>query len=688
MNEKIKNNHLTKKAIVYVRQSSVNQVHNNQESTKRQRALKQKIIGFGWHEKDVLVIEDLGVSGTIKTGRTGYQKVLEMVLNNEVGLIISIEMSRLSRDQMEWQNIFRLCCTYNILLADDGHIYDVNDANDRILLGILGSISDFEMSMLKKRMTDSWEAKASRGKLHCVAIPGYVVVEGVMLKDPNKRVQDFYSFLFKEYENHSSVHRLLERLFELNLEMPKSPGSIYRYEVKWVKPTYQRILRALKNPAYAGAYVMGRSKLDIIVGDNGEITRKRKRVTNIDEWRHVIEDKHEAYITWEKFLQNHEKIKSKTRSKNQRAPVARGSGLLAGMLSCGHCGYAMHTSYPAPDRVRYICHKGAAQRAREKGCFSFTATALEKRLSEWVLEAVEPIALESARMIEVNERAQRESAKQIHLNKLSELEYEAGKHAKRYEYCDPENRLVAAQIEKNWNEAMLKVASQKDFIDEFESGNDFDQYSLNKLTELSTMLPQIWHHPSTSFEKKKTIVRTLVDSGVVSVDKEKKQINVQIRWKGGAHSECTLPWKGRTKKTSETAVNLPAIVSRLNYVMDDKKVIQTLNRATIKTYESQNWSLKILQAFKEKHAIEDFNEGQKEVVFQAEAAKILEVSAMSVTKLINQGVLQAEQAYAGLPKLILRSDLTQKLLLEAVSAMKTVKKLPLYDNLDLGFTDY
>ena len=685
MIEKIKNHHIQKKAVVYVRQSSLNQVQKNRESTKRQRALKQKVMGFGWCEKDILVIEDLGISGTIKTGRAGYQRILEMVLNNELGLIISIEMSRLSRDQMEWQNIFRLCSSYNILLGDEGNIYDVNDANDRVLLGILGSISDFEMSTLKKRMRESWEAKASRGELHCVAAPGYVVVEGSMLKDPNKRVQDFYTFLFKEYEKHSSVHRLLERLFELNVEMPKSPGSIYRHEVRWVKPTYQRVLRTLKNPVYAGSYVLGRSKMERTVSDTGEITQKRKRVTNIDEWRHIIQDNHEAYITWEMFLKNHEKIKSKTRSKNHAPPVAKGSGLLAGLLSCGHCGYKMHTSYPSPTRVRYLCNKGTAQRARQKGCFSFTATALEERLSEWILEAVEPVALKSAQMLSVKEREEHDTATQIHINKLHELEYEASRQARRYEYCDPENRLVAAQIEKNWNEAMLKVVAQKDFVEEFESDNKEAQYGLDMLDELSAMLPQIWHHPSTSFEKKKMIVRTLVDSGVVSVDKDKKEIIAQIRWKGGAHSKCILPWKTRTNKAQQVSINLSEIVRKLNYLMDDKKTIQTLNRANIKTYDSQSWTLNILRDFKKKHKITDYIDGEKEIIFQAEAAKILDISAMSITKLINQGVLAAEQAYAGLPRLILKADLTNKSLLKAVSAMKTAPKLPLYDELDLDF---
>ena len=678
MNEKIKTHHLNKKAIIYIRQSSINQVRNNRESTMRQRNLKARALDLGWHKKDILIIEDLGLSGTTSRERSGYQKVLELLINNELGMIMSIEMSRLSRDQMEWQKIFRLCCNYDTLLADESHIYDVNDANDRVLLGILGTISDFEMSMLKKRMSDSWEAKAARGELICRPTPGYIVVEGKMFKDPNQRVQDFYVFLFNEYAKSHSVHHLVETLVKQDMEAPISSGSILRSDVTWRRPSYHNILRVLQDPTYSGTYAMGRTKTEKTVDDNGEVHKKRKRVTNVNEWRHVIHDHHEAYITWETFLKNNDKIKGNVRKSNNTPPVSRGAGLLAGLLSCGHCGYKMHTSYPSPTRVRYSCHKGASQRAREKGCFSFTATALEEELSKWILEVVSPLALESAQNLAVEEKNEQDSIKRIHLNKLEDLEYLASKQAKRYECCDPENRLVATQVEKNWNEAMLNVEAQKQFIEDFENKCSATRYNSEELMQLSQTLPQIWKHPSSSFEKKKRIVRILVDGGVVSIDKKKEQLTAKIRWKGGAHSECTLPWKKRNSKKKKATADLTEIIKDLNEVMSDKKLIQVLNLAKITDYNAQNWTVKSMEDFREKHSIPEYIEGKKNLVFQSEAAELLGVSAMTISKMIRQGTLEAKQAYPGLPWLIFREDLAGKRLQKGILGKETDPELPLY----------
>src|SRR5262250_836254 len=452
MSDKIKPHHLERKAILYIRQSSAYQVSHNLESQKLQYAMQERLQQLGWREMEV-VDEDLGRSAAGTVTRAGFERMVAEVCRGKVGAVAAREVSRFARNSRDWQKLVEVCRVVDTLLIDQEMVYTPRQSNDRLLLGLKGSLNEYELDLLRQRSMEARREKAKRGELIVVAPAGYVKGENCLEKDPDRRVQERVLLVFSKFFELGSARQTLLWFLEHGLEVPVSAP---RDQVVWRRPQYSTIYTMLTNPAYAGAYAYGRTEHSIQY-EQGQ-PRRRSRRKPSQQWWALIRDTHEGYISWKQFEEIQHMMTNNAHLGDRSGAVKRGSALLAGLLRCRRCGRKLMVAYTGngPFVLRYVCHRSALDNG-EPPCITFAGLGLDEAISREIMIVLEPVAIEAAVLATEQEALQQDEIVSALKRELEAAQYTARRAEKQYDTTDPDNRLVASELERRWNEALQKV---------------------------------------------------------------------------------------------------------------------------------------------------------------------------------------------------------------------------------------
>lgn len=548
---KIEAHHQDRSAVVYVRQSSPQQVLEHRESTALQYNLRRKAIEWGWSIERVLVIdEDQGHSGSTAAGRAGFQRLLAEVSLGHVGLILGIEMSRLARSCKDWHQLLELCAVFSTLLADLDGLYNPREYNDRLLLGLKGTLSEAELHIIRQRMSQGRMNKAKRGELFNHAPIGYVrLPTGKMAIDPDEQVQDVVRLIFNQFEQLGSINAVLRYLVRHQIKLPVRPHSgPNRGRLEWHRPNRQTLRNILHHPIYAGAYAWGRRAIDPrrkIPGRPGT----GRTVVAPEECAVLLKDRCPAYIGWEQYQANRRQMANNQVRGQNRGPARQGSALLGGLLVCGRCRCRMMVRYTrsqkqgetGSNRLHYFCARHAIDYGSEL-CQSLAGRVLDEFLVKQILTVLEPAALQlSLTAAEDIERQRKQLDKQWQ-HRLERAQYDAERAARQYHAVEPENRLVARELERQWEQKLLELHELREQYNRFggEQPVTLSCADLERIQILSADISQLWHSHQTTPADRKTVVRYLIEQVVVTAPCETQHMDVTIHWAGGFTSYHTL----------------------------------------------------------------------------------------------------------------------------------------------------
>ena len=685
MSEKLQLHHLQRLAVVYVRQSSPAQLRNNRESPRRQRALKERARELGWPEERILVLEeDRARTGSSTHGREAYHELAEKVVEGRVGMILAIEVSRWARDNVAWQLLLRDCIYADVLLADEQKIYDAHDPHDHVILGIQGVLAEYELGLLRRRMQECWWEKAKRGEIFTNIATGYVEVRGQGLeKHPDRRVQHSLDRLFRRFEKTPSVMKLCQWYLEHDEPLPYVAHGDDPHHVQWLPANYSRLLWLLKNPAYTGTYVIGRTQTIVRRSEEGERVRSR-RLALPEQWQVVAKNCFPAYINWEQYERNLAKIQGNATMKgsgSQGAP-REGGALLGGLLRCGRCGRRLTVHYDRLGTARYVCREGWRGRERRSGRLSLSGRQIDGVFSQVLLDALRPAGIEAARRAaELGNQEYRQQEQRL-AEELKQRQYEAERARRQFDRVEPENRLVAAELEQRWNQALSRADAVRSRLNEFQQRKDspLSEAEMGRLMSLGARLETVWYAAETEMSIRKQIVRLLVEEVVVQPGESHDMIALWIHWTGGHHTPLTIPRVGRLGRRPMTEVKL--VIGMLRAVCDDRGLAHALNRNEVR-YGKETWTAQGVRHFRQRHGIAAFDAAEKAtrgLLTGEEAALRLGISTMSVHRLVQRGILPAEQPAAGFPFVIRQSDLSLPEVEEAVRRILLNLPRPLPDD--------
>ena len=531
--------HLSRKALIYIRQSSPNQMISNQESLRLQYALKQRAIEFGWTENKIEIIDhDLGMTGASAAHREGFKELLAQVTLGEVGIILSYDVTRLSRNCSDWYPLLDLCGYKNCLIADRDGIYDPGSPNGRLLLGLKGQISEVELYTIRARLTAGLLNKAERGELALRLPTGLVRDElGVVHKEPNQEVQDRIELIFQTFLQTKAASQVVRKFNEQELLVPRRNRF---KDTVWRKPTIASILSILKNPAYAGAFVYGRSRSIHPDGARHKIHIKR---LPIDEWKIRINDVYPAYISWETYEQIRVQLMDNyaeyDRNKTRGIPRP-GAALLHGIVCCGECGHQMVVQYK--NATRYICNY-LRQQYRVPVCQYIPANIVDDYVVNAFFEALSQVELDAYSQAIKSQSKLDQSVERAHQQQLERLRYQAALAERQFNQVDPDNRLVAGALEKRWEAALTELQqAEAQYSQRQPAKSDLELSPELKVVfrEIGQKLPQVWQGEVLTRTQKKSLLRCLIDKVVIHrVGRD--VVHIRIVWKGGDTTVVDLP---------------------------------------------------------------------------------------------------------------------------------------------------
>ena len=651
---KITTEHVSRAAYVYVRQSTGDQVQNNLESQRFQYRMVDRARALGWSNVEV-IDDDLGRSAGGSAERPGFQKLLSAVCAKKAGIVFSTEASRLSRNGREWHTLLEFCGVVGCLLGDRETIYDPRLANDRFLLGMQGSVYELELSVLRQRSREAQWQKAGRGELFTTVAIGYVKVGRDRIEmDPDQRVRDAIALVFRKFAEFGSGRQVHLWLRQEGIELPAVRYGARGREVVWRVPGYNTIKKMLANPVYAGAYVWGRSivRVDLEEGHK-RVTRELRN--SAQDWPILIRDHHAGYIGWDEYERNQRMIADNAGSlPSARRAVRHGSGLLAGLLRCGHCGRRLQVNYRGKYSARYKC-RGSEHEDGER-CVSFGALRVDEAVGEAVVRAVQPQGVEAALLaIEAANTACSETALQAE-RALEETRFRADEARWRYEAVNPDHRLVADNLERLWNERLQAVKECEDRLSHAQAQSRHRELTAEEREAWLSMgveLERAWRDEAAPAELRKRILRAALVEIVATV--EDNIVTLVVHWQGGSHTELRV----RKNRVGEHRMAADAetedVIRVLARIMPDRLIASFLNRARKTTGQGNSWTVARLRAFRSNHNIAVYREGEmreRNEMKLEEAAAHLSVSEKTVRRLIHSGAIPARQACKGAPWVI------------------------------------
>lgn len=537
---KITSHHLDRLAVVYVRQSTPQQMIRHQESTRLQYGLADRALQLGWPKDRVLVIdEDLGRSGTSAAGRPGFQRLVAEVGLNHVGLVLGIEMSRLARSCRDWYQLLEICSLFDCLIGDVDGIYDPAHYNDRLLLGLKGTMSEAESYVIKQRMMQGRLAKARRGELGMHVPMGYLRrPSGDIVKDPDEQAQSVVSLVFEQFQARGTLHGLLSYLVDNSVKLPvRARTGPNKGDLEWHRPNRPTLQNVLHNPIYAGAYVWGRRPTDPRRKQPGQPATGRL-VARTGAWEVFLKDRLPAYISWAQYRANVEQLEANMQ-RAQGVP-RRGSALLSGLLQCGRCGKRMVVLYGG-SYARYCCN-GEMTMYAGPSCQSLAARCLDEHVTKLVLRALEPSALEVSLKVAEDIEAERKRLEQTWRQWLERAQFEVDRVMRQYNAVEPENRLLARTLE---TQVEAKLTMHKSLQEEYDrhlaqQPTPLSAAERDEIRQLASDLPALWGAPTTTMIDRQTIVRQLVERITVTVEGDSERVEVRVHWAGGHQTKSTV----------------------------------------------------------------------------------------------------------------------------------------------------
>lgn len=668
---------LQRRAVVYVRQSSAIQVQENLESQRRQYDLVEQARACGFREV-VTIDDDLGRSASGLVDRPGFNGLVAQICQGEVGAVFCLEASRLARNGREWHHLLELCALVGARVVDSDGAYDPSSPNDRLLLGLKGTMSEFELTLIRRRLVEGAQTKAKRGELRVGVPVGYLWSADAGLEmDPDRRVQEAIRTVFRLFGRLQSArqvhkHMCREGLLYPRPEDPKRPG-VHR----WVPPAYRSVISVLQNPFYAGAYAYGKSTHRTELVD-GRPTKTYGYALPMSKWAVLIRDHHDGYISWEDFERHQQQLARNAHRKPAGAPkTARGGrALLTGLLRCRRCGRMLNVLYGGhhPRHPRYVCRMGHEQQGTAV-CISFGASRPDDRVGAELLRAVEPLAVEaSIAAMKLREQEQDERRRSLELER-QQAEYEAQRARRRYESVDPENRLVAAELEARWNVALEHLRECESRLCETDAkptpGPDPEA-----LLRLAGDLQAVWDSPSSTASVKQQLVRALIEEILADVDVETNEIVLTIHWRGGRHSELRVkkPASGEHRKRAPKQADL--LIREMAGTWSDEHIAATLNRMRLQTGQGRSWSKARVESYRKTHDIPAYASARKDGDWMTmrDAAKALGVSNHVIYRLIEAKLLPARQVMPDAPWQIRAEDLRTPAVRSAIANRRTIQR--------------
>jgi excisionase family DNA binding protein len=658
---KIMPDHRERQAYVYVRQSTPDQLLHNHESRRRQYALADRARALGW--SDVVVVDDdLGRSGG-GIERPGFERLLVAICEARVGIVLAVEASRLARNGRDWHTLLEFCGLVGCLLADEDGVYDPRLPNDRLLLGMKGTMSEMELSLLRQRSFEALHQKARRGELFFTVAVGYRKARHDRIEiDPDLRVREAITLVFRKFEEFHSVRQVHLWLRQEEIRLPAIEHGSLEPRVVWKLPVYNTILHLLTNPIYGGAYAFGRTCSRVSVRDG------RKRVVRgfrrpQAEWEVLLPDHHEGYISWEEFGRNQRLIADNANSKGliARGSVRRGDALLAGLLRCGHCGRRLHVAYSGTIGfcVRYHC-RGAHINHGTARCISFGGLRVDAAVSAELLRVLAPLGIEAAlRALDARAADTSEVHRQAELA-LTQARYEAGLARRQYDAVDPDNRLVVAELERRWNDRLVEVHRVEEQLTTLKTAKVAmpTAEERTRLRALAADIEALWHHPGATAETRKHVLRTALVEIVAKI--VGNTIDLAIHWQGGDHTRLTVPKNQTGQHRLTTDAETGELIRTLARQQPDAGIAAILNRCGKRTGKGNTWTESRVRSHRSAHAIAVYRDGEMaergELTLE-ETARRLALSKMTVLRLIGSGVIPARQACRGAPWAIPEAEL-------------------------------
>jgi DNA invertase Pin-like site-specific DNA recombinase/transposase-like protein len=669
---KITASHLRRAAVVYVRQSTLAQVERNTESTARQYDLVTRAAKLGWPRSAVRVIDDdLGVSGASTTGRSGFAELAAQVGLGRVGIVLSLECSRLARNNADWYRLLDLAGIADTLIADADGVYHPALFNDRLLLGMKGTMSEAELHILRARLDGGIRNKAARGELRRGLPVGLVwgEADGEIGWHPDEAVTGLITAIFDRFAVTGSVRGVWLWLRDQGLRFPLQPaGYLHGADITWVEPTYHAVHNVLTHPAYAGAYVFGKTRQQRYVGEDDRMRIRRRRLPQ-GEWEVLITDHHRGFIDWDTYQANRARIGKNVRPMAHEpgtGAVREGCALLQGLAICGRCGRRLAVYYdgPAKSTPGYYC-TGTGQLVEGRGTrhLRVGGVAIDAAVAEAFLAALAPAALQAclaaARQLEDGHDA----ALAQWRRQVEQARYRAGRAERRYRAVDPDNRLVARALESEWNEALQQAADAEAELARRETARPKTLTPQEKqaILALGDDLDGLWSAPTTTDKDRKQLLRTLLEDVTISLhrDHTEGRADLVLRWKGGAITELSAPIKRKPPKirTDEDTIDL---LRRLAVHYPDAKIAGILNRQGRRTARKLSFTASRVQSLRHSWDIprhqpsDDPQEG--ELLTVADAANQLGLAPSTLHRWLGEGFIAGEQLTPGAPWRIRLTD--------------------------------
>ena len=587
MDNKISSTHLSRQACVYLRQSTPYQVESNRESTERQYALAERALSLGWDKSQIQILDsDLGKSGQTTSGREDFSKLMAAVSLGEVGAVLALEASRLSRSQADWHKLLDICALTDTLVIDHDGIYNPNDFNDRVLLGFKGTWSHTELHGMRLRLQGAKLNKARKGQLRCTPPTGYVYdADGQLVFDPDESVVAAIRLVFEQFRFLGTAYKVMQYLANHELSLPRRiwrPGEVGT--LHWGPVNHSRITAILHNPTYAGTYVYGRRR-SLPVIESGQIVGVKTQQLPPSEWKVVIHDAHPAYLSWSEYQQNQEQLKRNygfTMPSGRIGSARSGSALLQGLVICGKCGRRMSPRYygDSGHRANYECNQLRKQNGQFRMCWSVAAAAIDEAVAAHVLEAVTTEQLDiSLAVLEQLDQQALDLEHQWQL-KLERARYEANRAERQYNLVEPENRLVARTLEKRWNEKLQQLAELEAAYEQASQMErlELDEQQRQQILRLASDLPALWHSVTTTAQERKEMLGLLVKQVALSpIESPGRQTRIAILWHTGATTELIVKRPTTGEKLSTPSEVIEAI-RELTAGRTDAEIAEILNQ--------------------------------------------------------------------------------------------------------------
>lgn len=671
MSDKISAEHLARKAVVYVRQSTPSQVRHNTESTRLQYALAQKARDLGFPRVEV-IDDDLARTASGVVDRHGFNELVGAVCTSEVGAVFCVEDARLARNGREWHHLIDLCGLTGTLLIDSQGVYDPRQINDRLLLGFKGSMAEFELSLIRQRSFEAIQAKARRGELRFGLPVGLRWNAANQIeRDPDLRVRETIDLVFARFEALGSIRQVLQWFRRSAVAVPTRTRA--DEHVRWRLPDMKSIHSFLTSPLYAGAYAFGRteSRTTVIEGRARKTVGHRKP---IERWTVLIREHHEGYVSWERY-ERVQQIIAENSHVTHRGKIGRGGRcLLIGLLRCARCGRMMSVLYKgATNNVpRYVCF-GAERNHGIDRCLSFGGLRVDRAIATELLRAVDGSAIDAAIEVAATQQGEREQRRKMIALELEQARYEARLTERSYQAVDPDNRLVAAELETRWNAALGRVAQLEVQRQHETEAPPATNASIDRarLRALADELETVWNAPSSDHRLKQRIARILVREIIADIDGKTSEVVLIIHWAGGRHSEIRVA-KNKPGHTSRwTDPDAAKIIRRMAGEWSDRDIALTLNRMGLRSGTGLTWTESRVHSVRHRMELPAYDPSKRDErarVSLDEACKLLGVSNTVVRRLIKDHVLAAMQVAPGAPWQIARCALDSPDVLAALRA--------------------